>query len=448
MFKKLFLNLGSAIIATTPIVAVVSCGDVETKTPTKENMTINNFLKSNAFVGSLETMWQEKLIKDQLITTADFTSTKSTSGLTNGLDVIDIATKNQEIRDALKYYLTYQTNKDSAFIRKIGQRILSINTNVTSADLMGLGLLKEYHFGSIAFGTSTGQITNEALNLIFNTKVLNIKQAIYKHIITKGYLSEKKENWSKAFKDESDALSITNQLIGNTDFVLIKELLEKRYFASWEINMEDTAGLYYNKEKSADDLLTMMNATSGSVGELASLLSRSDKKARADEKIVPVIDGTNATYASKIYNMGAYKGIATMKRTKNDFAFTRDALMQKTNMDMWNGFVQEDKIIRGTDMVKIQDQNKANTINVKYVSGLMPKYDGTNLVLDGFMSSKKAEMIQFVAAMNEGLYNKAMDFYRTKRGTTEAVYWNITQPEVKTRLNQLGVKFISERKVD
>ena len=81
MFKKLSLKLGTLAAVTTPVIAVVSCG-VETKTPSKENLKIANFIQSRELVQIAETKWQEQLLTSELKTgdlaNINLTSTKDT----------------------------------------------------------------------------------------------------------------------------------------------------------------------------------------------------------------------------------------------------------------------------------------------------------------------------------------------------------------------------------
>lgn len=455
MFKKLSLKLGTLAAVITPVIAVVSCG-VETKTPSKENLKIANFIKSRELVGIAETQWQEKLLTSELkagdLANIDLTSTKDTTvnsatHLTNGLDVINInAAGNSVLKDNLKYFLTVQTKNDSAYVRKIGEKILYGNTKLTKTDLYTNGLLNEYNdTNKIAFGSGSKEISDEALNLIFNTPNLEIKQVVYKQIIAQKYLTTNKADWETAFKDEKDNLSLVDKIIDPAQFVLIKELISKRYFAKWVFNLPDP-GFYSGQTMTYANLLTAMKAGT-TPGAIAALLKPLDRTKHADWSTVPLGDTADKT-DSELY--GSYKEISSMSKSRDTFAFDLAAFQGATAVDSWTGFIQDDSIITksGTTPIKLTDPKKPNTINFTYAVGLLPTYDGSNLKLTGFMGTNKAEIIRYVAMKNSGLYNKAMEFYTTKRGSNNAVFLEITQPEVKTKLQQQGVKFIEERKVD
>lgn len=458
--KKLLLSLGTVVSVTAPVVGVIACS-VKTNTPTKTNLELNNYVRSSKFINQLETVWQHNLLKGELKHTFDFSETDGTAAnLTDGLKVMDINKgDNSLLKEALKYTLIFNTNKDSSYIRKLGQRILSLNSNVKSDDLYKEGLLTDYHNGSLAFastgtGTHGKKITDKALNLLFNTKVLDIRNSVYKEIIIQDYLKESKEDWAKAFKRESENLTNSEKMIDNANFLLIRELLNKRYFAKWEINLDDNTGNYYGHTPAAHeaDMFAEMTTT-GTVGQLASLLPRSEAMAH----INPAVLSFGAADAT-ITPLGAFKGITSMPRGSKTFSFDYDELRKAKTSNYWSGFVQDNQLVH--DDIKYTDEKTPNKVKVTYVKGIMPylyESTGTNdpmkdldqkLILGktgDYLYDNKDKIVEFIAVQDKSLYNQAMAYYTTKRGTKNANILKITNEEVRVILDEAGVKFIKER---
>lgn len=460
--KKLFLSLGTVVSIATPIAAVISCG-VKTNTPTKENLEINNYIRSSKFINQLETKWQENLINGELASSFDFTETPGDANkLVKGLNIIDInkaGDVNKKLKDALKYELIYNVNKDSSYIRKLGQRILSLNSQVTRAELLSHGLLTDYYHGSLAFSAAPAAagakrtVTDEALNLLFNTKTLALRNATYKQIIIEKYLATNKEDWAKGFIVENrDNLTAIDKMIDPANFVLIRELIQKRLFAKWEISLDDDTGKFFNE--TPVDPSVMKNAMK-STGLLGALLTRSDSMSHLDTKLMSL-----GTDDNDLKTLAAFKGIMAMPKSIKDFAFDINSFKKMKTQDAWNGFVQENEILgdSATGKIRYTAEKTPNKIHVTYVRGLMPHYyensDPTaaatdpkhqRLILDGYLGTNKEQLIRYLAAQDRGLYDQAVAYYTTKRGTVTAKILEIKNKDIYNILHEKGVKFITER---
>lgn len=467
-FKKWHLSLGSLLVASAPVASVIACSS----TPYLDKISEPLFKELTSDPAEKDLWWQWLT---NVIKTFDNENYKN-------LD-FDKPWENATIKKLIKFYLSDQLRKDPLYIQKLANKLLNItkdnkpvyNTdqdNEFDLDLIGMfenfsnGYNEDFFNSKIEkLGKDFGTRIDLFSKILMTERGIGFANDIYKHVVTSEFLAMSLEEY-KEFRLKQDEkeyyITPSEELIQkNKNFLLIKKLLEKRLFFTWEIK-EKQANNYFlekNNEKIVDALKQFIKSANEEPTEetIADGSNHKTKNSKLDKgtwdwgQVITInVDGVDLKVEIKPYNYVGFKGISVQEKGKGKLDLSIEHL-KKSTIDYWIGIIQgkkdaKDLITSGIDFNDPDSEDKKARLELGI--GIMPVWDQdkNHLSFEKSLYKNNFESIAWIIySMNEDLFKEVETYFaeETNKGG-KGIKIKIGSQKVLDHWKSKNIKFVEK----